>query len=140
MVAKHKKSPYIASSSRTKYWIKIKKSETYSLFVDGFIRGTSDKGWENLVGALMFYALDLNNNKVHVAYCSSMTLEKRKAISIYDSDTDTVSLHLSEYGKVYEVEGQELTGRNFRLSHARIVSERFDIVYTDCLAPILKEK
>jgi len=122
LVFKHRESTYEDSSSRLRTaWVKMKKRIDFDAFVTGFIRGEQGTGWENLVGALEFSVLDRKTGKAHpIAMCSSMELEFRKKISIYDSESGEVRLLSRIYGKVAEVSGQELTPRVLRLAHATL--------------------
>lgn len=108
-----------SSSRRQDAWVKMKKRIEFDAFVVGFERGDPGKGWENLVGDLLF-AVHTEKGLHTIAKCSNMTMEMRQAITIYDPATNTVSLSPEMYGKVAEVSGQDVTPRSLRLSHATI--------------------
>ena len=65
-----------------------------------------------------------------------MPFEVRKLATVYDKETDEVRIAPNFLGKVYEVRGQQLTGRNFRLQHAVMIAERSDLIHTNCVVDI----
>lgn len=121
LILKNMKSPYVDSSSRRRdAWVKAKRRQEYDAFVTGFKRGEAGKGYENLVGALEF-SVNLEGGGTHVlGFGSNLTLETRKKISIYDAETDKVSLNPAVYWKVAEISGQDISARELRLSHCTI--------------------
>jgi len=120
VILKHLDSPYIASSARPRTgWVKVKRRIEYDAFVTGFLRGEANTAWENLVGALEF-SVKTDKGEHKIAMCSSMTLELREKISVYDAESNTVVLDSRVFGRVAEVSGQDVTGRSMRLSHATI--------------------
>lgn len=118
VVLKNLRSTYEDSTSRRRdAWVKVKKRVEFDCFVSGFKRGEPDGEFRNLVGALEF-SVNLTNGKTHVlGYPINMTLEERNRISIYDPATDTVSMISSMYNRVAEISGQDISAREFRLSH-----------------------
>jgi len=120
VIMKNLKSTYEDSSSRLRtHWVKVKKRIEFDAFVIGFERGDAGKGWENLIGDLHF---GIHTEKgIHMlAKCSNMTMETRQKISIYDPATNTVSMDPNMYQKVAEISGQDVSSREYRLSHATI--------------------
>lgn len=121
VILKNLDSLYVASSSRPRDgWVKVKKGIEFDVFVTGANRGEEGKAWRNLVGDLEFSVL-LDNGKEHmIGRCSNLTMEFRQAISIYDADTDTVSLRPDMFGKVAQISGQDVSPRSLRLSHCTL--------------------
>lgn len=121
VVLKNLRANYEDSSSRRRdAWVKVKKRVEFDCFVTGFKRGEKDAGYENLVGALEF-SVRLTSGKTHVlGYPINMTLEERQRISVYDKETDAVSLLPEMYNKVAEISGQDISARELRLSHCTL--------------------
>jgi len=120
IMLKNRNSKYSASSSRKRdAWVKVKKRVEYDAFVTGFLRGDADTAWKDLVGALEFSVM--TDKGLHpIAMCTNLKLKTRKKITIYDKETDTVSLDPRLMGRVAEVSGQDISSRSMRLSHATI--------------------
>lgn len=120
VILKNLRSLYEDSSSRGRdAWVKVKKRIEYDAYVTGFVRGEEGTDWRNLVGALEFSVMTEKGE--HMLGCpTSMTLEFRKMISVYDSITDTVTMDPQMYGKVAEISGQDVTARVMRLSHCTL--------------------
>lgn len=148
VIAKNIHSPYTADESRSrKRWIKIKRTMSQALsdtghgdsidaFVTGFSLGTEGSGWEGLIGSL-----DLSMNIITsageeyqhmIARVSNIPLETRKAITVKD-DQGNITLDPSWMGKVLEVDGQDVSAREKRLTHARIIRERPDRSIFECV-------
>lgn len=120
-VLKNLDSTYEDSSSRSREgWVKVKKRKEVDAYVVGFERGDAGKGWENLVGDLLFAVLTKSGQEHVIAKCSNMKFEKRQAITIYDSETNEVTLHPDMYRQVAQVSGQDVSSRSLRLTHATI--------------------
>lgn len=120
VILKNLQSKYEDSSSRLRNaWVKCKKRVEYDAYVSGFIRGTEDTGWKNMVGALTFSVMT-EDGEHEIANVSNVSMETRAKITVYDPATDTVSLHPSVYGRVAEVSGQDISARSMRLSHATL--------------------
>lgn len=120
IVLKNLASTYEANSSRLRTaWVKAKKRVEFDAFVTGFKRGDKDAGFENLVGALEF---SVNTERgVHVlGYPINMTLEERKRITMYLPETNEVRMITSMYDRVAEISGQDISAREFRLSHCTV--------------------
>lgn len=152
VVAKHKMGTYRPVESRSKNtWIKIKRSvqqsltsteynDTIDAFVSGYSLGEEGKGFEDFVGALHF-SIWLSDeegklSKHEIArISSSLTLEVRKRITVIEDDKPV--LHPGMYGMVAEIDGQAVSARSKRLSHATIVTWREDKNSEQC---VLEEK
>ena len=103
--------------------------DTVDAFISGFKEGTPGTSNEGLVGALEFsvYLTDDNNDYIldengdptihHLATISGMTDELRRIISTKD-EFGNVALRKDIYGKVAEIDGQDISSKNFRFSHA----------------------
>jgi ATP-dependent DNA ligase len=125
VVLKNLDSPYIASSSRSrKGWVKVKARVEFDAFVSDFQRGDPGKGWENLVGALVF-SVHTEEGVHEIAKCSSLPLDLRTEMSTYDEGADRVGIKPEWIGRVAQVSGQEIMPRSYRLSHAVIDRWRF---------------
>lgn len=121
VILKSLNSTYEDSSSRRRdAWIKCKRRQEQDAFVSGFKRGDKGSGWENLIGALEF-SVNLSEGGTHVmGFISNLPMEMRKAISLYDQGTDTVTLRPDFYGRVAEISGQDVSARELRFSHCTL--------------------
>jgi len=121
VILKNLRAPYEDSSSRSREgWVKCKRRQEYDAFVTGFKRGEEGSAWRNLVGAIEF-GIYLEDGTVHkLGWASNITLENRQKISSYDAGTDTVTMTKGMYGKVAEISGQDISGRELRLTHCTI--------------------
>ena len=140
VVAKDLNSGYEPWSKRRGDWIKLKRTVSQSLlaektgdtldaFVTRFKEGNPGTANEGLVGALEFsiyltddennYILDENGNPIihHIATISGITDELRKMISIKD-ENGNVAMLPRIYGCVAEIDGQDISSKNQRFSHA----------------------
>lgn len=141
VIAKYKNAKYRATDSRSKnQWIKIKRTvqgsllessynDTLDAFVTGFDLGEKGKGYEDLVGSLTFSVWLTTDAGVRVqheiARIASMELEFRKKITVLDGDGNPV-LAEDMYGKVAEIDGQDVSARSRRLTHAVLKQWRPD--------------
>jgi ATP-dependent DNA ligase len=130
---------YCVSENRDKDgFIKIKRQigakkdvigDTIDAWVSGFKMSSEKAGNAGIIGALELstYVLkDDGSTKEHViAYCSNIPLEMRKEITKYDEEGRP---YMAEemYGLVFEATGQSISAVNMRLTHAKIVRQRFD--------------
>lgn len=120
VILKNQNSPYIASSSRSRNWVKVKKQIEFDAFVTGFIQGKKGTAWEPYIGAIEFSViLSDNANKKHVlGFASNITLEERKKATIQTAEGP--ALNPDYYGRVAEISGQDLSARQLRLTHCKI--------------------
>lgn len=153
LVVKDLDSLYDIRGKRAGEWIKIKRSVTGSLleanygdtvdaFVIGFNRGTGRN--ENLVGSLMFgiYLLDENNELIYdnngapyihnIAIVGGLEDALREAITVYNPYTNEVSLRQDVYGKCAEIDGQDISSKQMRFSHAVLKQWRMDKLPQNC--------
>lgn len=139
-IAKHLNSPYLTSTSRNRnYCVKIKRKVSDSIandtvnidaFITGFEVGNLGTNRENSVGTLIFsinlFDEEKNEEYIHeIAYISSFSDEDRKSMTTYDEDGNP-TLKKEWYNKVYEIDGQDISSKSLRLSHARIIQSRAD--------------
>lgn len=154
LVVKDLDSLYDIKGKRAGEWVKIKRSvtgslleqnygDTFDCFVIGFNEGQKGTKNEGLVGSLNFgiYLLDENNNVIldergipqihHVATVAGLTDELRQAITVRDFNGD-VQLRPDIYGAVGVIDGQDLSDKNLRLAHARLIQWRTDKSAQQC--------
>lgn len=153
-VVKDLTSKYDILGKRAGEWIKVKRTvsqsileektgDTIDVFVTGFKEGTHGTSNEGLVGALEFstYLTDDNDNLItdetgnpiihHIATISGITNELRFAISEID-EFGQVKLKNEIYGKVATIDGQDISSRNKRFSHATFQGWRPDRSAESC--------
>ena len=152
-VIKDLTSVYVGKREKT--WVKAKRSVTGSLleenmgdnidaFIIGYKPGNKGTNIENYIGALDFgiYLLDDEGNYIvddrgmpvihHIATVSGLTLEERQAMTDYDNEGNP-KLKIAYYNKVAEIDGQDVSSKNYRLSHSLIKRWRPDKNADDCL-------
>ena len=136
-------------------WIKAKRTvsgsflekesgDTIDAFVIGFKEGNKDTNLEGLIGALDFgtYLLDDEDNYItddlgmpiihHIATISGLTLEERTNMTEITLD-GRVTLKTSYYNRVAEIDGQDISSKNYRLAHAVIKRWRPDRSSDTCM-------
>ena len=147
-------APYM-SGKRDKVWVKAKRSvsgsfleekagDTIDAFVIGYKRGNEGTNIENYVGALDFgiYLLDDEGNYImddmgitplvhHIATISGLTLEEREQMTEIGPDK-LPRLKKEWYNRVAEIDGQDVSSKNLRLSHALLKRWRIDKNASDC--------
>ncbi len=151
-VIKDLNSPYVGRREKT--WVKAKRSvsgsileeqagDTIDAFIIGYKPGNKGTNIEQYVGALDFgiYLLDNEGNYIvddmgmpvihHVATVSGLTLEERQTMTELGQD-GLPTLKVSYYNKVAEIDGQDVSSRNLRLSHSLIKRWRPDKNAEDC--------
>lgn len=154
LVVKDLDSLYDTKGKRAGEWVKIKRSvtgslleqnygDTFDCFVIGFNEGQIGTKNEGLIGSLNFgiYLLDENNNIIldergipyihHVATVGGLTDELRAAITTRDFNGN-VQLKPEIYGAVGVIDGQDLSDKNLRLAHARLIQWRNDKSAQQC--------
>ena len=154
VVVKNLDSLYDTKGRRAGEWVKIKRSvtgslleenygDTFDCFVIGFNEGEKGTKNEGLVGSLNFgiYLLDDDNNIItdengtpyihHVATVGGLTDELRQAISTRDFNNN-VQLRPDIYGAIGVIDGQDISDKNLRLTHARLVHWRTDKSAQQC--------
>lgn len=147
VVAKDLDSLYETEGKRRGAWVKLKRTvsqsmmaenlgDTLDAFIIGFEKGNDGTSIENLVGTLHFgiYLLDDNDNlildeegnpKIHyIASVAGLPLNLREAMTeIIDGQ---VQLKKNFYNMVAEIDGQDISSKNLRFSHARLINWRPD--------------
>jgi ATP-dependent DNA ligase len=122
---KKKDSQYIFGK-RSWNWLKLKKFVEVSAFIIGSVPATPGKAWESYIGAFEVAVMQ-DGSPVHIASCSAMPLEMRKAATGPDGKLNPDFLN-----RVIEVRFQQLTSRSNRGRHAVMVRFRDDQSPMDC--------
>ena len=154
LVVKDLDSLYDIKGKRAGEWVKIKRSvtgslleqnygDTFDCFVIGFNKGAKNTRNDGMVASLEFgiYLLDENNQIIlddrgvpyihHVATVGGLTDELKQAITVKDFNGD-VQLRPDVYGAVGVIDGQDLSDKNLRLAHARLIQWRNDKSAQQC--------
>ena len=154
LVVKDLDSLYDTKGKRAGEWVKIKRSvtgslleqnygDTFDCFVIGFNKGAKNTRNDGMVASLEFgiYLLDENNQIIlddrgvpyihHVATVGGLTDELKQAITVKDFNGD-VQLRPDVYGAVGVIDGQDLSDKNLRLAHARLIQWRNDKSAQQC--------
>ncbi len=154
LVVKDLDSLYDIRGRRAGEWVKIKRSvtgslleqnygDTFDCFVIGFNEGQKGTKNEGLVGSLNFgiYLLDENNNVIldergipqihHICTVGGFPDKLREAITVKDFNGN-VQLRPDIYAKVATVDGQDVSDKNMRLAHARLIQWRIDKSADQC--------
>lgn len=146
VVFKNVNAPYHATTSRTVDQVKLKRTISEGLtkdldaWVTGFIPSSQDKGWSDLIGALVFSCkvkMKDGTIKDHViGACSGIPYELRKAATIQIDGKP--SLNPDFLGRVATLSGQNISARKLALTHAVIQTWRPDKDPSGC--EILEEE
>ena len=154
LVVKDLDSLYDIRGKRAGDWAKIKRSvtgslleqnygDTFDCFVIGFNEGQKGTKNEGLVGSLNFgiYLLDENNKVIldergipqihHICTVGGLPDKLREAITVKDFNGN-VQLRPDIYAKVATVDGQDVSDKNMRLAHARLIQWRVDKSADQC--------
>ena len=146
-VLKDLTSEYIPGK-RDRAWVKAKRSvsgsileeksgDTIDAFIIGYKRGNEGTNIEQYVGAvdLGVYLMDDEDNFIlddmgmpvvhHLATVSGLTLDDRKDMTEIGPDGKP-RLKKEWYNRVAEIDGQDVSSKNLRLSHALIKRWRYD--------------
>ena len=111
--------------------------DTIDAFVIGFTEGNKETGNEGLVGSIHFgiYLLGPGNEPIenqdgdflihHIATVPGISQELREAISTKDI-YGNVALKPEIYGRVASIDGQDLSSRSLRFTHAILIGWRED--------------
>jgi ATP-dependent DNA ligase len=140
VVAKDLNSKYDTLGKRAGEWIKLKRTVSQSLlmeevgdtidaFITGYKLGNEGTNRENQVSAFEFsiyltddnneYLLDETGNPIvhHIATMSGLTDELRQIATKYDAEGKAI-LNPIFMGKVAEIDGQDISSKNYRFAHA----------------------
>lgn len=145
---KNLRQPYRCAVARRRYpdtCIKYKRTMTYArandidAYVIGYTLGDEYTPKGLIAGLKLGVQLVKSDGTVEqdywIATVSGLPLELRRAMSHMDSDGKVI-LRPEYYGRVVTVDGQDISGRNRRISHARIdweIGFRIDKRPEDCL-------
>lgn len=146
VVLKNKNAVYHATSSRTIDCVKVKRSTSDTLtkdldaFVTDYVVGKDDTRNSNMVAGFVFsIKLEKSDGVITthpIAVCSNVSDFVKEDATVIE-DNGTVKLNPSYYGRVATLQGQNISARNLRLTHAVIDCWRFDKDANGC--EILKE-
>ena len=110
--------------------------DTIDAFVTGYDLGDEGRGWTNQVGSLTFsvFLEDSEGNvKPHeIARVSNISQELREKLTD-SSDPENPVLKASWYGKCATIDGQSVSARSYRLTHAVLVDWRPDRSADSCI-------
>ena len=124
VVLKNLEAHYSPGSRRADTAIKVKRSMSGEIGddIDAYISGfvvTSEWELQNLIGGIRLSVKLSTDVELEIATVSSMPLDIRKELTVIDANGCPV-LNTAYYNKVLVVDGQELSGKNKRLMHARV--------------------
>lgn len=146
VVLKNRNAKYHACSSRTIDCVKVKRSTSDTMtndidaFITDYVLGKDDTRNQNMVVGFVFSVKmekeDGTINTHPIATCSNVSDFIKEDATVYDSNGNP-TLNKDYYGRVATVQGQNISARNLRLTHATIVDWRFDKSPDGC--EILKE-
>lgn len=135
VVLKNKNAVYHATSSRTIDCVKVKRSTSDTIandidaFITDYVIGNDDTRNENMVVGFVFSVKmqkDDGTIVTHpIATCANVSDFIKEDATVISED-GSIKLNPDYYGRVATVQGQNVSARNLRLTHATIVSWRFD--------------
>lgn len=144
IIIKDLNAPYIPRDARggaSAPFIKMKRSVSESNgadidgWISGFQLGDPDGGFADLVGSLdISVTLAPSGNQHVIARCSNIPLELRKKMTIVGEDGKP-TIDPKYLQTVVTIDGQDLSARAKRFTHARITSFRSDKKWFDCSFP-----
>jgi ATP-dependent DNA ligase len=146
VVFKNVNAPYHATTSRTVDQVKLKRTISEGLnkdldaWVTGFIPSDPNKGWSDLIGALVFSCkvrMKDGTIKDHViGACSGISYELRKAATVLIDGKPSINPDF--LGRVATLSGQNISARKLALTHCVIQTWRPDKDPSGC--EILEEE
>jgi ATP-dependent DNA ligase len=129
IILKYKAAVYHATSSRTIDCVKVKRTTSYNeasdidAFVTDYVIGKDDTRNENMVVGFVFSVkMEKDDGTVvthPIATCSNVSDFIKEDATIIDAD-GSVKLNPTYYGKVATIQGQNISARNLRITHAVI--------------------
>lgn len=144
----NKKGSYSATENRSKAeWVKLKRSVSASLskdgmgdsidaYVTGFKLHKEDTTKAGLIAALecsiQLMEPDGSTHEHVISYVPGLELELAKRITIRGISGEP-TLHPDIYGKVVELDGQDISAKSLRLSHPRLIRWRTDKDQDECV-------
>lgn len=139
---------YTASENRDKTsWVKLKRSVTSTFqkeglgdsidaYITGFKMSTEGTSREGLIGAFECTITLLEpDGRTHphvISYVPGLSLDLARQATIVGEDGNP-TLHPDFYGRVVELDGQDISAKSFRLSHTRLIRFRFDKAKEECV-------
>jgi ATP-dependent DNA ligase len=146
IVLKNKNAKYHATSSRTIDCVKVKRTTSdneasdIDAFVTDYVIGKDDTRNENMVVGFVFSVkMEKDNGTIvthPIATCSNVSDFIKEDATVIDAD-GSVKLNPTYYGKVATIQGQNISARNLRITHAVINCWRPEKDINGC--EILKE-
>lgn len=141
VVLKNKNAVYHATSSRTIDCVKVKRSTSDTItkdldaFVTDFVVGKDNTRNANMVVGFVFSIQMIKDDGTevthHIATCSNVSDFVKEDATVIDKDGN-VTLNHDYYGRVATIQGQNVSARNLRLTHAIIDQWRFDKDINGC--------
>lgn len=123
VIWKNLNATYTEDGRQRNVWVKHKKRIEFDAFVSGFKPGESGKGFEHLVAALEF-SVNLKEGGTHVlGWASNLTRDHMNKMTVTVDGKPT--LHPSMLNRVAEISGQDVSAREFRLSHCTLDRWRY---------------
>lgn len=129
IVLKNRNAAYHATSSRTIDCVKVKRSTADTLtkdldaFVTDYVVGKDNTRNHNMVVGFVFSVilekLDGSTTSHSIAVCSNVSDFVKEDATVIDND-GSVKLNPSYYGRVATIQGQNVSARSLRLTHAVI--------------------
>lgn len=144
VVIKNWHSTYSTKGNRTNDWVKMKRTmhaaigDTIDGFISGFHLGKECKEREGQVASLDISAYDETGKARVIATVANLTEQERNDMTVMEYDdchkpTGYLTLNPAYYGKVVEIDGQDVSSVNHRLMHAKIIRWRPDKQAKDCV-------
>lgn len=141
IVLKNKNAIYHATSSRTIDCVKVKRSTADTLtkdldaFVTDYVVGKDDTRNQNMVVGFVFSVMlekqDGSTVTHPIAVCSNVSDFVKEDATVIDN-SGTVKLNPDYYGRVATIQGQNVSARSLRLTHAVIDCWRLDKDASGC--------
>lgn len=133
VVLKNKHAVYHATSSRTIDCVKVKRSTADTLtkdldaFITDYVVGNDGTRNENsIVGFVFSIKMEKDSGEIvthQIATCSNFSDFIKEDATVINSD-GSVTLNKDYYGRVATIQGQNVSARNLRLTHAVVSSWR----------------
>lgn len=132
-VLKNKNAVYHATSSRTIDCVKVKRSTADTLtkdldaFITDYVVGNDGTRNENsIVGFVFSIKMEKDSGEIvthQIATCSNFSDFIKEDATVINSD-GSITLNKDYYGRVATIQGQNISARNLRLTHAVVSSWR----------------
>ena len=129
IVLKNRNAVYHATSSRTIDCVKVKRTTSdneasdIDAFVTDYVIGKDDTRNENMVVGFVFSVkMEKDDGTIvthPIATCSNVSDFIKEDATVIDAD-GSVKLNPTYYGKVATIQGQNISARNLRITHAVI--------------------